>query len=308
MYANNNSIVSDFQLNSVRMKQLSDNISESQTRVQQISEQFKCFWPKCEFSSEYKCVLKSHIRIHNENKYSCDKCNKNYNYSTFLRHKRTVHSNVRQFECRINDCNKCFKTKSHLNQHELRHSVNKPFKCNFNCGKSFISESKLNAHIDSHNGIKRYKCYYNNCDKRYVTSNELKRHIRCSHSTQRPFKCEFTDCNKQFRTPSCLKMHIKYIHCDVIYSCKVSCCDWKFKSKSPLNCHTKYVHSNVRPFVCRISDCNKSFKTNKELIRHNISHSSERPFKCDECGKQLKSAAILRIHKRNKHKGLKSQI
>ena len=72
----NNSKVVDFKSINVCLKQLSDNRSESQTRVQQISEQLKCFWPKCGYSAKYQYILNKHMALHlDEKKYKCDQCN-----------------------------------------------------------------------------------------------------------------------------------------------------------------------------------------------------------------------------------------
>ena len=66
-------------------------------------------------------------------------------------------------------------------------------------------------------------------------------------------------------------------------SCDIKGCDKKFKSNASINQHKKYFHCNIRPFECPEKDCDKTFKTNGELIRHRITHSSDRPFNCDEC-------------------------
>ena len=90
----NSSIGVDFEFIKVRLKKLSQR---SQTRVQQTDKQFKCFWPKCGYSSTQQYILNKHISVHSsEHKYKCDQCcYSSKTYSNLLRHKLNVHSNDR---------------------------------------------------------------------------------------------------------------------------------------------------------------------------------------------------------------------
>src|SRR5882757_3599257 len=53
---------------------------------------FKCFWPKCRFSTKYRGDLNKH---------------------------KISHSNARQYKCLYNNCNKEFIYKRYLNLHKL---------------------------------------------------------------------------------------------------------------------------------------------------------------------------------------------
>ena len=70
-----------------------------------------------------------------------------------------IDSNVKQFKCDVNDCKQWFKQRCGFYNHKMRF----------------------------HSGIKRHKCFHNNCDKSFVTSDELKRHTRSKHPTNKPF-------------------------------------------------------------------------------------------------------------------------
>lgn len=49
-------------------------------------------------------------------------------------------------------------------------------------------------------------------------------------------------------------------------------------------------------YKCTFQDCCKKFKTKFALTRHNLVHTSERHFKCNECGRSFSISQYLREH------------
>ena len=102
---------------------------ENEDKQRQCYKQFICFWPKCKYSAKQISDLNRHITQHsNKRQFNCNQCNKDFTQLSHLnQHKRCVHSNVRQFVCRIRDCNKRFKRNSDLNSHSFDGKVKQMF-------------------------------------------------------------------------------------------------------------------------------------------------------------------------------------
>ena len=159
---------------------------ENEDKQRQCYKQFTCFWPKCKYSAKQISDLNRHISRHlHKRPFVCNQCNKDFNHLTSLNdHKRYIHSNVRQFVCRITNCQKKFKTNKDLNHHKRIHSSEKPFKCT-EFDKRFKRSQHLKDHKLIHSGIKPFKCYVNNCDKSFVVSGDLKAHIHSKHKNEK---------------------------------------------------------------------------------------------------------------------------
>ncbi|XP_018431135.1 PREDICTED: zinc finger protein OZF-like, partial [Nanorana parkeri] len=75
------------------------------------------------------------------------------------------------------------------------------------------------------------------------------------------------------------------------FSCLV--CGKSFKENKNLLRHQK-IHTGERPFSCL--ECGKCFIQKTHLITHQRSHTGERPYSCSVCGKGFFEKTVLRRH------------
>ena len=89
-------------------------------------------------------------------------------------------------------------------------------------------------------------------------------------------KCKV--CDKPFPTPSALRNHEVKHNPNLRRKCDQ--CIKDFATNGALQRHKSDVHEQKRPFKCLI--CDKSFKQNCTLKRHELIHTGEK-VKCPKC-------------------------
>ncbi|CRL01019.1 CLUMA_CG014160, isoform A [Clunio marinus] len=164
------------------------------------------------------------------------------------------------------------------------------------CERSFTLHQQLVIHKQNHERERNHPC--SDCDKSFFTKYDLAKHV-LTHTKQKDYECIV--CSKSFSRSTLLYRHEK-IHTDPNiprYHCEA--CERVYLNVLDYNKHV-LTHTKNRPFKCEL--CNKSFAFKQGLDRHSVSHDYEaQPHPCQYCVLRFPSAARLQRHLSSEHAG-----
>ncbi|CAH8611401.1 unnamed protein product [Schistosoma bovis] len=113
-------------------------------------------------------------------------------------------SEMGRYHCTYPGCDKSYARRHRLNQHISTHTGTGPIPCDApNCNVRYFSEEDLKRHKLSHlyaadkDSRRRHACTYAGCGKAYSKLNKLKEHLR-SHTGERPYVCREPGCGAAF--------------------------------------------------------------------------------------------------------------
>lgn len=236
--------------------------------------------PVCDEQCRTKADVRKHLYTQHdmiEAGYICELCGKSYSdYRLYWKHTRT-HSNARPYECDF--CAKKFKSKKHLKRHLQIHGVfneDNKFICSI-CNKAMVKREYFEAHIKQHAGEFGFEC--KDCHRGFSSKMGLNIHRankQAGNCTSNP-RCDV--CQREFAKNENICEHIE-----------------RRAAKAP---KAKYVPRNMREKTKPCPVCGKMFLYNSEVKLHVVvSHSDEKRFVCEECGKCFKTQKCFNLHKR----------
>ncbi|XP_048069445.1 zinc finger protein 674 isoform X1 [Ursus arctos] len=229
-----------------------------------------------------------------------------------LNQSQRIQTREKLYAC--SECGKVFIQKATLAVHQRTHTGEKPYECS-ECAKAFSQKSTLIAHQRTHTGEKPYEC--SECGKTFIQKSTLIKHKR-THTAEKPFVCG--ECAKAFKSSYHLirheKTHIRQAFYEGIHCGKSSLLHQRtYKGEKPeCNKHEKPFdekanpikhqrsHTKEKPYEC--SKCGKSFRGKSHLCVHQRIHTGEKPYKCSICGKTFSGKSHLSVHHRT-HTGEK---
>ena len=226
------------------------------------------------------------------NLFQCGVCPEKYSDPSKLAlHIRARHM-VNERSVRCGECLKVFKFVSHLREHSVVHTGEKPFRCD-ECGSQFGQASNLRAHVKAmHRTERLYKCEA--CPAAFPSHRPLLGHMK-SHTEQRPYQCD--RCPSAFPNPKYLHKHKtkthQLNHPDKSDPCVIS----KLKpAESRSQSHAR-GEADERPYKC--DQCMISFKRPAHLTVHKRSHTRVKPTtECEICQKVFSTPQSLEKHKK----------
>ncbi|XP_018653326.1 putative zinc finger protein [Schistosoma mansoni] len=290
---------------------------------------FVCDQCKASFVQKYE--LRCHTYVHLRVAQSIN-CEMSF-YSRFnqMEHIRT-HTGERPFTCPEPHCNSTFKRRRDLRDHWSMHLLDCPpsatlteeefnkalkeadekynamykYHCTYpGCDKSYARRHRLNQHISTHTGTGPIPCDAPNCNVRYFSEEDLKRH-KLSHlyaadrDSRRRHACTYAGCGKAYSKLNKLKEHLRSHTGERPYVCREPGCGAAFIRLYGVKRHElTHVFGMRRPHICPFKECGKAFPKLNKLREHICRHTGERPFVCDKC-----KASFVRMYDLRRHSNI----
>ena len=157
-----------------------------------------------------------------------------------------------------------------------------------------------------------------NCNKLIIASSlsDLKKHV-CSRPEEKNEACPVAGCGKRFASKNALKYHQK--HCqhtagtkkevdimsiatsELVGGSKVVVGGLELLGGGQENFSTFLGASKAggpkRTFVCPYKGCLKAYTAKNYLVQHERIHTGERPYSCDNCGKDFSRVLDMKKHR-----------
>ncbi|KAL0135655.1 C2H2-type zinc finger transcription factor [Mucor lusitanicus] len=198
--------------------------------------------------------------------FRCDQCNRPlFQEEALNRHMIHFHNPNNRFRCAVPGCNKTYSTNIALQHHILHGHLREPgsIVCTQpGCAQTFYSNSNVLAHLrvvhhlepttfylqdqmdahmqTYHNPDNRFVCSWDNCGRRYIQIQTMRRHQERQHE-----RLPCPQCNDEFVAPDQLQAHITKSHDpNKRYVCVFPGCNIRFTLRSSLERHqNKFGHT-----------------------------------------------------------------
>ncbi|XP_060909873.1 zinc finger protein 142 [Labrus mixtus] len=198
-------------------------------------------------------------------------------------------------------CRRCFKMRSHLQEHLHLHFPDPSLQCP-TCQRYFTSKSKLRVHRLREAGEKLHRCHL--CEYSAVEKNAIRRHLSSVHAAEsrdgQSYPCP--TCGQSFLQSRSLKAHMKMhniLSDSELANCFRNGCSFQSSSLKELLKHSVDVHG-VRAVECRHHACAAVFESETDMQAHYRTHLA---YHCSHCDFSCSNKALFLQHQRQGHPG-----
>lgn len=250
-------------------------------------------------------AYESHLLSHDPSRpklYDCKYCDRKFRVKKSLIQHQNIHENKKPYNCQY--CEETFFNNQAKLHHERRiHTFHKPYKCE-PCDKSFYTKNEINVHTKrKHTRLLNIICDI--CNKGFISTNDLKAH-RPIHDERRPFQCDV--CGKAYPRKSSLHVHSKIHQVNKkIITCPI--CNAIFYQIQVFRNHVTTSHPTDRKTMASLTQdltcyvCDTSFPDGPAFKRHLNIHSNrkKKEFPCPTCSECFLKNSALRRHRVKSH-------
>ncbi|XP_061548738.1 zinc finger protein 142 isoform X2 [Phycodurus eques] len=201
-------------------------------------------------------------------------------------------------------CRRCFKMRSHLQEHLHVHFPDPGLQCP-TCERFFTSRSKLRVHQLREAGKKAHRCHL--CEYSAVEPNAIRRHLATVHAdemeedpTRHRYQCP--TCGQGFGQSGSLKDHIKTHHVrtpKMAVACSQDGCPFRSHLRRAHMRHAAEEHG-ITAVGCRHHACVAVFPSEKHMKVHFKTHLA---YHCSQCDFSCSNKAAFLRHQRQGHAG-----
>ncbi|XP_020654580.3 flt3-interacting zinc finger protein 1 [Pogona vitticeps] len=272
--------------------------------------------------------------------FGCGACGRHFQLASELRRHWLAHTDIKPFKCP--ECERDFNAASLLERHKLTHAKDRPPPCpvcaekaqqgdgvpespcleeeqkegeqdgdaqrhsrncpngqppdarppetlyQCECGTFFANGNTLAAHLTAHGGEPSFTCGI--CGQPFVNLQALEEHQLSHAVSSSPVPGPGSELERHLLPQLDLRTFPARPG-KKLYKC--SECEKYFRSPRDLDRHV-LVHTGEKPYQC--TECGKFFRHECYLKRHRLLHSGERPFKCTVCHKGFITLSNLSRH------------
>lgn len=284
--------------------------------IKQLHESEKPFvCVQCHKQFGRRSDLKKHAICHTGVRpFACNACPKSFSRNSNLQKHMKTHQGLKPFPCQ--SCSRSFTSNADLQRHESTH-LDRSFRCD-KCPATFTRRDALQQHDRKHDAPKPNG--FENMMIPLNPPNGKNAYPLLSSALGMPSTQMANQSAPIFPIPDHIRENVIYPHLVTgdAYTFMpnhpkkakdtpprtLSCdkCPKKFSKASSLLNHMKFHQSPSASHECQ--PCQKTFKTKRELQRHNLIHNGVKKFQCNTCGKRfLRRDKLIRhenVHKNKK--------